>query len=100
MSKVRGLRTFDGSEEMNRLQSNLDSALSPVLGSLIVDGIQLSGLDLSTTATKINHKLGRLPQGWIVVDKNADARVWSTAKTKSTLTLTASATCTVSLWVY
>ena len=47
-----------------------------------------------------NHKLGRQPVGWVVVDKSATADVWRTAWTTTTISLQASAATAVSVVVY
>lgn len=58
---------------------------------------------VGVTPTRILHRLGRLPL-WVIVDKNADARVWrvdSTPKDDSRFFyLQASAAVTVKLLVF
>lgn len=91
---------MDAGPELNKVQQNLQNALNPILKSAIVAGLQIDNVALSTSPTDVDHKLGRLPQGWLLVDRSSDATVWATAKNKSVLTLTASAATVVSLWVY
>ncbi len=69
----------------------------------LLDGRAITGVELSTTPTAISHGLGRIPAGWIITDINAAATVHrvSTATERTRyLTLTASAICTVNLWIY
>jgi hypothetical protein len=49
--------------------------------------------DLSATEVLVRHGLGRVPAGWTIIDKDADARVWRSSDATSVhLPLTASAT--------
>ena len=69
----------------------------------LLNGRLLENIAIATTATKVSHGLKRVPRGWLVVDRTADARVFrdSTGTERTTfLTLKASAACTVSLWVF
>ena len=55
---------------------------------------------LASGGVNVNHGLGRVPQGWIVVDIGVSANVWSTGSNKKVLTLNTSADASVSLWVF
>ena len=55
---------------------------------------------LASGAVNVNHGLGRVPQGWIVVGIDAQATVWSSGSTNKTLTLLTSADAGVTLWVF
>lgn len=97
---VKPLRVFENADHQRALD-HLGSALANVQRSVVVDGNLLEGVALSTTDTEVHHGLGRKPRGWVVVDQDADARVWrSVASTSSTLTLQASASVTINLWVF
>ncbi len=76
--------------------------LNPILANPMLAGNQLVDIVLTAaTPMAINHYLSRMLQGWILIDNSADANVWRSApQTKFTLTLTASADTTVSLWVF
>ena len=100
MGQPRALRKIGSTDEMNRMQDYVQDALSPITASPILNGVLLKDVDLSASATAIGHKLGRIPQGWIVVDKNANEDIWSTDKTRSLLTLVASGDVTVTIWVF
>jgi hypothetical protein len=77
------------------------SLIDPMLANFFSNGVQLNQVALTTTPTIIPHTLGQVPQGWIVSDLNADAVVFRTAPlTSSTITLQATASCVVNLWVY
>ncbi len=77
------------------------SQLDPVLANFFSNGVQLTQVNLTTTPTVIPHTLGQVPKGWIVSDLNADSVVFRTAPlTSSNITLQATASCIVNLWVY
>lgn len=88
-------------EEANTLQDNVSQFLNQ-LNPVINSGVLIQGISVGTTAKKIEHKLGRRLQGFIVVDKNSDCRVWRSSNTELDLfiTLTASASSTISIWVF
>ncbi len=87
-----------------QLQTRWASMINPVLSSPIVNGLQLDNIALLTGDNVINHRLGRKPQGYIVVRKNAQAGIFDTQDTNQmpqlTLNLTSDADVTVSLWIY
>lgn len=95
------IKTIDA--ETERIQDNIaeftKQLVSPFLSANIIKDVVIS-----TTFTDVAHGLGRIYQGWQIVDIQGDARVWrDTAsiqdKTKF-ITLRSSATVTVSLRVF
>ena len=100
MSSIRAFRKI-GSEtaELNKVQDNVELALGPLLKSPIIDGVLIS-VQLEAGVNTVNHTLGRLPIGWLLVSPEANAQVWQLAKSKTLLTLQASAPITTSLWVF
>ena len=68
----------------------------------LLNGRLIEDVALTTSATAIEHGLGREPTGWFLTDISAAATVHSTASTlpKRFLNLTASSACTVNLWVF
>lgn len=66
-----------------------------------MQGRQLSGIELTTSATTVPHGLDRTQQGWFITDISAAATVYRTGDFNDTsMVLTASAACTVAIWVY
>ena len=63
-------------------------------GSLVTD------VDLSTSSLKVPHKLGRKPTGYLITKRSANAIVYGDTLSDRFLTLTASATVTVDIWVF
>ena len=70
----------------------------------ILNGILVKDVALGTTTVRVSHTLNRVFNGYIIVKQNADARVWLDTSTSADpdkfLPLKASATVTVSLWVF
>lgn len=86
---------------LTQLQTVWKAAISPAIQSDIVQGRLVEGIDLDTAPVAFNHLLGRKMVGWIVSDQDAQALIArSQPLNDKTLTLTASAPCTVSVWCY
>jgi hypothetical protein len=70
----------------------------------ILNGQLLTGIALSTTTTRVPHKLGRPYVGFIVVDRTVDGRVYRDAaymdQLSNVIPLLASTAMTVSLWIF
>lgn len=81
------------------LQQDIDTALNQV-STDIVSGVLFKDIDLTTAAKFVEHKLNRIPEGYIICGQNADARIWSVAKTNKTLSLQASGAVRVNVWVF
>lgn len=92
--------------DLAQVQDNIEATLQPLLMNPILDGgILLSRVALGATTVAVPHKLNRALRGWVVVDRDADARVWRDASTvnptpTSTLPLKASAAVNVTLYVF
>lgn len=83
-------------------QTKWASTLNPLLAIPMLSGIQLDDIVLAATTPKtINHLLQKMPQGWFVLDNNANAVIWRTkAFNDLTITLEASAAATISIWIF
>lgn len=91
--------------DLQKVQNNVEAAVNPIISKEIVDGVLLKRVQLSALeVVYVKHGLGRPPQGWIVVRKRADARIWDVQdandKPKSTLALTCSHDILVDLWIF
>jgi hypothetical protein len=90
------------SDETNRIQDNIKSALDPVLRLPISDGVFIQDVSLiSGQDNPVAHKLGRRVVLWFLGGQDTNANVWqvSTDQPEIYLNLRASSNCTVSLWV-
>jgi hypothetical protein len=88
------------SAEFNRFQEYVQATLGPLLQSPLLDGVLISGVALTTAPLEIDHKLGRQPQGWILVSPDAEETVWQVSVDKRTLVLQASGSLTSNLWIF
>lgn len=87
--------------EFQWMQAKWKSALDPILANPVINGLQLPDITLIAGTNVINHRLNRKMQGWMVTDTNSPYMPYrSAAFNDSTLTLTSSVSCTVSLWVF
>jgi len=88
-------------QSFSLLQNQWKSILDPIVANAIVQGSQLTGVQINASATTIPHKLGRKQQGWFITDINAAAMVFRTGDfNDSNMILTASAPCVAAIWVY
>jgi hypothetical protein len=90
------------SNDLNRVQDNISIFTTPISQILLLDGVLIKDVDLTTSETKVNHTLNRLPNGWLIVKKDAAQDVYESGSTvpERFLSLTASGNVTVSLWVF
>jgi hypothetical protein len=105
MTKLRDLKKLDSElQEVVKLQEYVGRCISAIISSQVLDGTLLQNVSLKSGLNEVAHKLGRKPQGWIIVRKRANANIWdeqdSNSKSKLTLRLQASAAVKVDLWVF
>lgn len=102
MGRPSALTQFQTDDKDFQLMQNQWSAvLNPVLKNPLVNGIVVSGIALINGDTVVNHKLGRTPQGWFLIDLTASATVYRNAAFNDlTLTLNSSAVATAAIYVF
>lgn len=76
--------------------------LNPLLLNALINGQQIDNIHLTAaTPLVIYHSLGQAPAGWFVVDNTVAATFIRTQPfNPKSITLQASATTVISLWVY
>jgi hypothetical protein len=96
-----------GNQDVELLQQNVKKWVKPVEDCPLLDGQLLDRVFfVGAGEVVINHGLGRQIRGWIVVDKLGSAggppfeSIERTAWDDKTLTLDATGTCCVLLWVF
>lgn len=100
MGKSRFFRKVMTSDHtLNTLQTNIEQAVGEVIRSPLLDGALIDAT-LASGANTVLHKLDREIVGWIVVDRNSAATIYKTSSNSTDLVLTASAACTVKLWIF
>lgn len=100
----RSLKTQGGGTDENfRAQSNIESFVSPLARTEILNGVLLENIVVTTVATEIQHKLGRKARGFILVKSNAAVTLHSpTDSSRSDLfeIVQSTGNATVSLWFF
>jgi hypothetical protein len=79
----------------------LQDIISTINSNPILNGRLVKNISVLSTADKvIDHGLGRIPNGYIIVSKLANCDLVFKSSTALTITLRASASTTISLWVF
>ena len=87
--------------QAQQMQTVWKAAISPVIQNQINQGQLLPNIAIVAGANKINHLLSRQMVGWYIVDQDAPASLYrSQPLNATTLTLTSTAACNISLWVF
>lgn len=86
---------------LDMMQNRWASYLDPVLKNPMLSGVYVKDVVLASGDNVINHRLGRVPQGWLIVDINAAVQIYRNASfNELTLTLNSSGAATVALYVF
>lgn len=94
------MRRTQGTFETEQVQRNVEDFVKANVPNWIADGVMIEDVILTAGSTSISHGLQRVPKGYVLTDQRANAVIYRTASTSTTLTLLASATVTVNLWVF
>ena len=86
-------------EKINRMQAFTKKFCNQFLNKEIIDG-RLVSINLSNGTNTVNHGLGRKPNGFMVISKNANVDIWGNVFTDKTLTLSTNGAVTGSIWVF
>jgi hypothetical protein len=90
---------FKSQTDIERLVQNLNNIFNEIQVDFLY-GTYIEA-EIATGGTKLAHKLGKEPQGWIVVDKDANASVWRfEASDANYINLKSSATVNVKLYIW
>lgn len=94
-----------GELAIQKFQDNTRTTLDAITDRQILDGILIKDISLTAGRTnEIDHKLGRLSIGWIVVRKRNDVNVWDLQDNNSNPTSTLSLACSmdtiIDLWIF
>ena len=92
-------------KDLFHAQENIEQCLKPILNSPVIDGVLIKDIDVGTSDTVVNHKLGRSPLGWIVVKRNENAVIYESATTnnnrdKVLILKASSATTDTYFWIF
>lgn len=99
--KVRGL-----SRDLDQIQERTDRGILEAVPAWIRDGRSIQGVAVDSSAvTRVLHKLGRRPNGWMlqrVVATSHDVQLVELSSDANAISLLngGSAACTIDLWVW
>jgi hypothetical protein len=83
------------------MQTKWASILNPIIASPTNNISILKNIQLKNGANMINHLLGKLPQGWLILDIDGAATIYRSQPFNDLiLTLTSNAAVTVTLGVF
>lgn len=86
---------------VEQVQDSLEATFAPILNCSLIDGRKVGPVAfLSGSATRVSHGLGRRPQGFMCVDKDAPADFYRTKSTSPDLQLVLTATANVTAWFW
>jgi hypothetical protein len=90
-----------GDENLEQIQSNIQAFTSAISFIPIIKGRLIDDILISDTAyTRIEHKLNRIPRGYIITKMDAPAIVNHEGFDKSYLNLIATSPTTIGIWVF
>lgn len=87
----------------DQLQSKWAAVLDPVITNPFNNGIQLTGIKLSSGINTINHKLSRKCQGYVITSTyEASSEIYRlpSSMPEATLVLSSTDQCTIDIYVY
>lgn len=89
------------SNELDDKTLALQDVISTITNNVLLNGRLVKDIAvLSTADTVIDHGLGRIPNGYIIVKKLANCDLVFKSSNTLTITLRASASTTLNLWVF
>lgn len=87
-------------QPLTLMQTRWAEAINPVISLPMVQGVFVDVVLPAGTLT-FNHKLGRKPQGWQIMDLDSASVIYRSQPFNAlTLTLISSASANVKLWVF
>ena len=90
-------------ETLNRVQDRIKVVTDALVANQMLEGRLVTVTLTAGAFTQVTHGLGRQPQGYIVVRRNANAVIWDQpdgTDANAFLYLQPSATVTATLWVF
>lgn len=98
--KLKALKKFESANyELSKLVSWVKEYLDQFSANTFIRGEYLT-LTVEATGTSVPHRLGEVPAGWIIVDRDTGANVWRTSWNDRIISLQSSAKITLTIWVF
>jgi hypothetical protein len=97
---MRSLKTVrSGNYNIDKTQDNLAQYFKRLQGLFLLDGILHKEIEINTTFA-LEHKLGRVPIGYLVIKKDSAASIYNGEITSTLLNFSSSANVTADIWVF
>jgi hypothetical protein len=97
---LKGFSTFPQVDpDLTRLQENIRQVLSPITSNMLLDG-KIDSYKVVSGSNSITHKLGRKPNGYILVGKSGYGDFYHTSMNEDYLVLQANAAITLTLYIF
>lgn len=93
-------KTNFGDYASGKMQDSTGDIFQQIKYFPFFNGILLKDVALTTSSKAVVHKLSRNPQGYLITKRNAGIVVYSSDINNKTITLTATGTVTVDIWIY
>jgi hypothetical protein len=102
MKPPEAVRRLLSEEDAAALQDAIHDWIDDVRDCPLLMGQRIDGITLGAgAATNVAHGLGRVPEGWVVVDKDAAVSVYRDGTaTAAVLPLRASGATDVDVWIF
>jgi hypothetical protein len=103
---IRAIRLFIIADQaIQRAFDEVAQVIGLISSSKVLDGSLVTGVAIvAGTTSYVAHGLDHAPQGYLVVRKRADSRIWDTQDAnqgaRRTFALNASANVTVDVWFF
>jgi hypothetical protein len=86
--------------DVQTVQDNMVEALINIIEQQILDGVTLESVAVATTPTPVEHKLGRVPVGYVIISKSGPGDVYDIGRDSNLITLQSTVDVTTKLWVF
>lgn len=105
MPKIKNFKKiYTQDQALMQVQDSVAESVQSLTKIPILESNLLTNISIGTTATAVDHGLGRQPFGFIVVDSTANVQVWRSSTPSEApsklLMLQASSAATVSLLIF
>lgn len=84
----------------DRIVSQTVDAVNFLLTNSLLKTITISAAFNGAGTIAFSHPLGKIPEGWIIIDRTSSASIYRNSSTSTTITLTASAAGTFTLILF
>ena len=92
-------KVYNGTQENQQLQTNIENAIAETLKNPLLDG-RLLPATLVLGNNKLEHKLDRKVRGYIIVKKSAACDIYDISSDDLFITFASTANAAVTIWIF